>query len=141
MYHSWRYSRLGLKLGFSIGYDVFGYGLLIPHYGTIVVNGDCHIGNYAVLHTSICIGGPDKTIGDGLYVGSGARIMRPVTLGRGVSVAAQSLVNQSCSQDNVLLAGVPATVKKSTPIWYERDGETYTNRVKRIESLKAQYGL
>lgn len=56
---------MGIKLGFSIGYDVFGYGLHIPHYGTIVVNGICKIGNYAVLHTSTCIGGAGKVIGDG----------------------------------------------------------------------------
>lgn len=37
IYYKWRYRKLGLKLGFSIGYKCFGYGLVIPHYGTIVV--------------------------------------------------------------------------------------------------------
>lgn len=32
-----RYFRLSRMLGFSIGYDVFDYALVIPHYGTIVV--------------------------------------------------------------------------------------------------------
>lgn len=62
LYHFWRYKSLGLKLGFSIGYDVFGYGLHIPHHGTIVVNDDCKIGNYCVLHTCTCIGGAGKII-------------------------------------------------------------------------------
>lgn len=30
IYHFLRYKKLGLKLGFSIGYDAFGYGLHIP---------------------------------------------------------------------------------------------------------------
>ena len=34
-----------------------GYGAVIPHYGTIVVNGDARLGNYCVLHTSTCIAG------------------------------------------------------------------------------------
>ena len=46
---------LGLKLGFSISCNVFGYGLVIPHYGTIVVGEGNRIGNYCVLHTSTCI--------------------------------------------------------------------------------------
>ena len=35
----WRYNALGLKLGFSIDPMVFSEGLVIPHYGTIVVGG------------------------------------------------------------------------------------------------------
>lgn len=50
-----RLMKLGVKLGFSISPNVFGYGLLIPHYGTIVVGNGNKIGNYAVLHTSTCI--------------------------------------------------------------------------------------
>lgn len=129
---------MGIKLGFSIGYNVFGYGLHIPHYGTIVVNGDCKIGNYAVLHTSICIGGGGKIVGDGLYVGAGAKVMGPIQLGNGVSIASQTLVNKSFNESEVLLAGMPASIKKSRKIWYEEDGGIYIERVKRIEQLKEQ---
>ena len=87
LYYFMKYKKLGIKLGFSIGYDVFGYGLHIPHYRTIVVNGNCQIGNYAVLHTSICIGGAGKVVGDGLYVGTGAKVMGPIHLGDDVSIA------------------------------------------------------
>lgn len=140
-YHFLRYKKLGLKLGFSIGYDAFGYGLHIPHYGTIVVNNDSTIGNYCVLHTSICIGGAGKIIGNGLYVGSGAMIMGAIKLGNGVSVASQSLVNKDFLSDNILLTGTPAYIKKNSKVWYERDGSLYSERVKRIENLKKSYGL
>lgn len=61
-YFYFRYNKLGERLGFSIGYRVFGYGLLIPHHGTIVINGDVRAGNYCVLHTSTCIGGGVKPL-------------------------------------------------------------------------------
>ena len=61
-YFRLRLRKLGVKLGFSIEKDVFGYGLLIPHWGTIVV-GQNTIGKYAVLQSSICISGNGKVIG------------------------------------------------------------------------------
>lgn len=141
LYHRHRYQKLGERLGFSIGYNVFGYGLHIPHYGTIVVNNQCKIGNYCVLHTSVCIGGKGKVIGDGLYVGSGAMLMGPIHLGNGVSVASQSLVNKSFEESEIMLAGVPAMLKKKRKIWYEEENSVHFERVKRIEILKSKYGL
>lgn len=133
--------HLSILTGIQIGCDTFGYGLLIPHFGTIIVNGGCRIGNYAVLHTSTCIGGCGKTIGDGLYLSSGGMIMGELTLGDGVSVAANSLVNKSAGS-YMLLTGSPAEVKKNGyPIWYLRDGPVYKERVERIEKLKKQMGI
>ena len=51
-YYKYRFRKLGMKLGFTISENVFGYGLVIPHYGTIVVGSGNRVGNYAVLHTS-----------------------------------------------------------------------------------------
>lgn len=119
----------------------FGYGLVIPHYGTIVVNGGVRAGNYCVLHTSTCIGGSDKVIGGGLYLAAGAKIMGRLTLGDGVSVASNSLVNKSAGS-NVLLVGSPAVEKRQGyPFWWERDDESYMQRVKACESLKRKMGL
>lgn len=133
---SYKYSRLSQKLGFCIGYDVFGYGLFIPHYGTIVVNSKVRAGNYCVLHTSTCVGGSKKVFGDGLYMGAGAKIMGTLTLGNWVSVAANSLVNKSFG-DNVLLAGMPAIEKRNNyQKWYERDGGIFLQRFLAVEELK-----
>lgn len=54
-YYRMKQRKLGIKLGFSIACDTYDYGLVISHYGTIVVGNGNKIGNYAVLHTSICI--------------------------------------------------------------------------------------
>ena len=139
IYYHRRYHTLGIKLGFSIGCDVFGYGLRIPHHGTIVVGGSNRIGNYAVLHTSICISNNEKHIGDGLYCATGAIMTSPLTLGNNISVGANSLVNKSFDYDNALIGGVPAKFLKNEEAWYLRDH--YEQKIDKIEKLKKQYGL
>lgn len=60
------YVKLWQKLGFTIGFNAYGYGLLIPHDRTIIVNGHCRIGNFAVLHIYNCCGSIGKQIGDAM---------------------------------------------------------------------------
>ena len=134
-----RYKRLGLKMGWSIDYNAFGYGLLLPHYGTIVV-GENKIGNYAVLQTSTCISGNQKTIGDGLYMATGAKLTAKVVLGDNVTVAANSVVLQSFPEGNVLLAGIPGREVKKSGAWYIKESE-YNEKVLKIEALKEKMTL
>ena len=133
----YRYKKLGIKLGFSIGKDCLGYGVVIPHYGTIVVGASNIVGPYAVLHTSTCISDNHKTIGTGLYLGTGSKLTTQLSLGDNVSIGANSLVNRSFSS-NLLIAGSPAKEIKPSEAWYVRDGVKYTKRVKLIEELKSQ---
>ena len=128
-----------MMLGFSIGCDTLGYGVKIPHYGTIVIGESNRIGNYAVLHTSTCISDNGKIIGDGLYLSTGAKITSKIKLGNNISIGANSLVNKDCEQDNVLLGGMPAKVIRQEDAWYIRD--SYEDRVEMIEKLKEKYGV
>lgn len=133
-----KFRKLSIRLGYSIGPNSLGYGVLLPHYGTIVVNGEARVGNYAVLHTCTCIAGK-KEIGDYLYLSTGSQITGDITLGDGISVAAHSLVNKSF-EGQVLLAGTPAEVKRTDyPLWVERDGDAFVNRVKKVEQLRSRY--
>ena len=121
---------------------MFGYGLTIPHYGTIVVGGGSIVGNYAVLQSSTCISGNKKHIGDGFYLSTGAKITSGRELGDNVSVAANSVVSKSFpSSNNILLAGVPATIKSNSVAWYVRDGAKWEERVKKCEELRMKLGL
>lgn len=130
--------RLGIKLGFSIAKDALGYGVVIPHYGTIVVGGGNKIGNYSVLHTSTCITHGQNVIGDMFYLSTGSKIIGDgIRLGDNVSVCANSVVNKSVPGSNILLAGLPANIKRNDyPSWTERDRDIYTQRVLMIEELK-----
>lgn len=139
-FYGYKFRKYSLKLGFSINCDSLGYGVVIPHYGTIVVGAN-DIGNYAVLHTSTCISGNGKVIGNGLYLGTGAKITTKVVLGDNVSIAANSVVNKSFPEGNCLLAGVPAIIKKTEKAWWLRDGEYYSELVAKCEELKAKMGI
>ena len=116
--------------------------MVIPHYGTIVVGDDNRCGNYCVLHTSICISGErgGKRIGDALYASSGCRINKPITLGNNVQICANSVVNKSITDNDIVLGGMPAQIKKTNvAIWYEGwEAEEWKNKV---EQLKMQMGL
>ena len=129
------FNRLSVKLGFSIAPKVFGYGLVIPHYGTIVVGNSNSCGNYCVLHTSTCITSNGKTIGDAMYLSTGAKITTKLELGDNVTIAANSLVNKSFPQGHALLVGTPAYVKDIREAWYSSE-TLYNNRVVQIEQLK-----
>lgn len=139
-FHGCRFRSYSQKLGFSINCDSLGYGVTIPHYGTIVV-GSNDIGNYAVLHTSTCISGNGKVIGDGLYLGTGAKITTKIVLGDNVSIGANSVVNKSFPEGNCLLVGTPAVVKKSEKAWWIRDGQYYSELVAKCEELKTKMGI
>lgn len=129
------YRKLGVKLGFSIGYDSTGYALSLDHYGTIVLGGSSRIGNFAVLHTSTCIIDNEICIGDGLYLSTGAKLTRQkMKLGHNISVAANSVVTSSFLEDNVIIGGMPAVVIKKTLPWYIRDGKEYLRRFSEIEN-------
>lgn len=52
----YRFHNMSLKLGFSIPLNVFGEGLYIPHYGTIVVNGKARIGKNCRIQEGTNIG-------------------------------------------------------------------------------------
>ncbi len=133
-----RYQTLSVKLGFSIGCNTLGYGVTIPHWGTIVIGASNRIGNYAVLHTSTCIQDNEKWIGDALYLSTGVKMTTKLTLGDNISIGANSLVNKSVGGSNFMIAGMPAKIIKEAPAWYIRDGETYKRRVEAIERLKKE---
>lgn len=142
LYWGYVQRKLGVKLGFSIAKDAFGYGLLIPHYGTIVVGGGTKFGNYCVLHTSTCITHGSTRVGDAFYLSTGAKVVGSISLGNNVTIAANSLVNRSFTDDNVLLAGIPSVVKKEIyKSWIDRDGDLFKDRVRQIEELKVKMSI
>lgn len=137
LFHKIRYRQLGYRLGFSIDYNALGYGVNIPHYGTIVVGRTSTIGNYAVLHTSICVTGTGNQIGDAPYISTGAKVISTVKIGDNVALGANCVVNKDIPA-NCMAAGIPAKAIKPSQPWYIRDGQKFSDRVSAIEALKAQ---
>jgi serine O-acetyltransferase len=106
-----KFTRMSLKLGFSIPYNVIGPGLAIVHYGTIIISGYAKIGANLRIHADTNIGrtnGKAPVIGNNCYIGPGAKLYGGITLGNDIVVGANSVVNKSFVNDNIAIAGCPA---------------------------------
>lgn len=109
-----KFRKLSLKLGFSIPENVFGPGLSIAHYGTIVVNQSTRVGANCRLHTGVNIGseagyaGRAPKIGDNCYIGPGVKIFGNITIANNVALGANAVVTKSIEKPGVAVAGIPA---------------------------------
>ncbi len=120
-YHKLRLRKQSLKLGFSIPENVFGAGLAIVHYGTIVINSNAKIGVNCRIHACTNIGAsggkPEAPqIGDNVYIGPGAKIYGNIKIGNNIAISANAVVNKSFEEDGILLAGNPAEKIKKIDI-------------------------
>jgi serine O-acetyltransferase len=114
-YFLYKYRKMSYKLGFSIPPNVFGPGLRIPHYGTIIVHPFAKIGANCVIQAGVNIGinkGGIPIIGDNVYIGPGAKIFGGIKIGNNISIGANAVVNKSFEMENVTIAGVPARIVK-----------------------------
>ena len=109
-----KYRKLSMKLGFSIPTNVFGPGLSIAHYGTIVVNSGASIGANCRLHTSVNIGTGNghadnaPTLGDNCYIAPGAKLYGGISIADNIVIGANAVVNKSFEENNIAIAGMPA---------------------------------
>ena len=108
---------MGIKLGFYIPANVFGPGLSLPHYGTIVVSKYAKIGCNCRLHVCTNIGASAgnkgaPVIGDNVYIGPGAILFGEINIADNITIGANTTVNKSFNTSNVVLAGSPAKVVK-----------------------------
>lgn len=114
IYLRWKFQKKSIALGLTIPLNVFGYGLCINHYGSIIVSRHAKIGNYCKINSAcnICGDGKSSIIGDHCELGPGVKIIKPVRIGSGVKIGANAVVNKDFNEDNIVIAGVPAKVVK-----------------------------
>jgi len=112
-YLEYKFRKLSIQLGFSIPKNVFGPGLAIVHYGTIIVNDKARVGKNCRIHACTNIGAsggnPEAPqIGDNVYIGPGTSIFGDIKIGNGIAIGANSTVNKSFEENNIMIAGSPA---------------------------------
>lgn len=93
-----------------------GKGFYIGHYGTIVVNGSVVIGDNVNISQGVTLGQANRgkhkgcpIIGNGVYIGPGAKIVGKVIIGNNVAIGANAVVTSDIP-DNACVGGVPAKI-------------------------------
>ena len=105
-YWKLRAYRYGAKCGYSIPLNVFGPGLFLGHVGTIVINGGVRFGSNARIQACVNIGAFSKfnenwredsapVFGNNIYIGPGAKVFGPITIGDNVAIGANAVVSKS----------------------------------------------
>lgn len=113
MFYYRRLRNISYKIGFQIPPNTCGYGLKIYHYGYLIINAKVRIGKNATLYPGVEIGdkGGCPTIGDNVFIGAGAKVFGPITIGNNVTIAANAVVTKNIP-DNAVVGGVPAKIIK-----------------------------
>jgi serine O-acetyltransferase len=91
-----------------------GPGLLILHFGGIVINGEAVIGSDCTLHHGVTIGnrtpgGRSPRLGDRVLVGAGAKLLGDIGVGDGAAIGANAVVLQDVPA-GATAVGIPARV-------------------------------
>lgn len=128
LWRRYRYYRLSIRLNFEIPPNVAGPGLSLAHRGPVIVNPGAIIGADCRIHSCVNIGtaaGGQREaprIGQGVYIGPGAKLFGPIRVADGVAVAAQAVVHKDVLEGNVTVGGIPARILS------HKGAETYVIR-------------
>jgi serine O-acetyltransferase len=130
-------NRYSYKYGFQIPTEtVLGDGFYIGHFGHVVINPGAKIGSNCNIAHGVTIGQANRgkfkgcpTIGEKVWIGTGAVIVGSVQVGSNVLIAPNAYVNFDVP-DNSIVMGNPARI-------IERDNPTkgYINNIFNYEEL------
>jgi cysteinyl-tRNA synthetase len=95
-----------------------GSGFFIDHGMGVVIGETAEIGKGVTLYQGVTLGGTGKekgkrhpTLGDNVIVGTGTKILGPITIGNNVKIGANSVVLKAIP-DNSTVVGVPGRITK-----------------------------
>jgi serine O-acetyltransferase len=114
-----------------------GKGMFIDHGAGLVIGETAEIGDNCVLFHNVTLGGTGKhhgkrhpTVGNNVFIGTGAILLGPIHVGDDVKIGANSFVVMRDVPSNTTVAGTPARIIK-------RDGRTVDEELpKTVERLE-----
>lgn len=96
-----------------------GKNLLIDHGSGVVIGETTIIGDNCTIYQGVTLGGTGKetgkrhpTIGNNVFIGSGAKILGNITIGNNCKIGANSVVLRDIP-DNSTAVGIPAKIIKN----------------------------
>jgi serine O-acetyltransferase len=94
-----------------------GRRFFIDHGMGVVIGETAEVGDDVMLYHGVTLGGRSMervkrhpTVGDGVTIGAGARVLGPITLGEGAQIGANAVVVKDVPA-GATAVGVPATVR------------------------------
>lgn len=90
----------------------FGPGLVLIHSMGVVINGQVRGGSGVLIEHQVTIGADRRlspVLGNGVFIGAGAKILGPVTIGDGVRIGANAVVIEDIPPHSTAV-GIPARV-------------------------------
>ena len=107
-------SNIDIHPGATIGRRFF-----IDHGAGVVIGETAEIGDDVTMYHGVTLGGtswsPGKrhpTVQDGVLIGAGAKILGPITIGRGVRIGANSVVIEDVPP-GMTVVGIPGKVVRT----------------------------
>ena len=98
-----------------------GKGLFIDHGTGVVIGETAIIGNNVTIFHGVTLGGTGKekgkrhpTIGNNVFIGSGAKILGNIIIGDNVKIGANAVILKNVPS-NVTIVGVPGKIVKVLP--------------------------
>ncbi len=115
--------RLSHKFGFQIPAKTnIGEGFYIGHFGTVVINESAVIGKYCNIAHTTTIGRASRgklkgspTIGDYVWIGTGAVIVGNINIGSNVLIAPNSYVNFDVPSNAIVIGNPGKIIEKDNP--------------------------
>jgi len=105
------FNKLNVINGCVIGRGAeFGPGFVLIHSNGVVINGAVRGGENVLIEHQVTIGAEKRAspvIGNGVFIGAGAKIVGPVTIGDNARVGANAVVTKDVPAETTVV-GVPA---------------------------------
>lgn len=117
LFYKIMYRHYFIKYGFQIPISVkIGKGLLLPHFGGIVINSKSKIGNNCNILQNVTLGNTKRgvkkgapIIGNKVYIGPSATVVGGITVGDNVLIVGNSFVNFDIPSNSIVI-GNPAKI-------------------------------
>lgn len=98
-----------------------GRRFFIDHGMGVVIGETAEIGDDVMLYHGVTLGGSElvhckrhPTIGNGVMVGAGAKVLGPITIGEGSAIGANAVVTKDAPPHSIL-TGIPAKIRPRKP--------------------------
>ncbi|MBE8712352.1 serine O-acetyltransferase [Sphingobacterium hungaricum] len=116
-------SRYSFKYGFQIPIKTeIGGGFYIGHFGPIVINEKAKVGKNCNIAHNTTIGQTNRgaregcpTIGDNVWIGTGAVIVGRIKISSNVLIAPNSFVNVDVPENSIVLGNPCKIISKNNP--------------------------